>query len=475
MSEQPQDLCVIGAGIGGFTAAALAAQLGARVTLIERAAFGGSLLKGALAVRALMASATSADNARRAPRFGVGTGPVTVDMAGVRAHLRRVIEGAAPNLSEARAAGLGVTVLKGSARFTAADAVTVDETVVKARRFVIATGAQPLVPAIPGLEAVPYLSELTALELDRLPRHLIVIGGEPAGIEIAQAFRRLGAAVTVIAAAGILAGEDEEAVDVVRSALQRDGVDLVENAALSSVERKGDGVSLSIAAADGTRRIDGSDLLVNAGRRPAIAGLDLAVAGVEASDAGIVVDAGLRTANPRIYAIGDCLGGGLAHVAADHAAVIVRNALFRLPAKPSAVAPRVVFTAPELARVGLTEAEARRATADLVVLRWPFAENDRARAEETMSGMIKVLTTRNGRLLGVTMAGPQAGELIGIWSLAVRKGLRVNDIADTPMAYPTFGDVSGRVAHSAFMLRLLSPVTRGLVRLIARIDRPLRK
>ena len=474
VSERTLDLCVIGAGIGGFTTAALAAQLGARVTLIERGAFGGVLLDGALALRALMASATAAHEARRAARFGIRTGSVSVDIEGVRAHLRNVVAMAGLNLSEDRAAGLGVTVMKGAACFTGPDTVTVGDRSVRARRFVIATGAQAIVPAIPGLDTVPFLTAPSALALERLPAHLIVLGGEPAGIEIAQAYRRLGCNVTVIAAKGILAREDAEAVDVVRTALRLDGVAVIENALITRVEGA-DGVTVTIEADGATQRIDGSHVLINSGRRPALTGLGLETANIVAGENGITVDIGLRTSNPKVYAIGDCIDGyGFAHAAADHAGAVVRNALFCLPIKVSAVVPRVVFTTPELAHVGLTEHDARLTTTDLMVLRWPFAENDRARAEQSTAGMVKVLATRRGRILGTSIVGPQAGELIGVWTLAMRKGLRVRDVANTPVAYPTLAEVNGRVAQSALLLRMMSPLTRGLVRLIARFDSSLR-
>lgn len=466
---------MIGAGIGGFTAAALAAQLGARVALIEQGSFGGALLEGALALRALTASASAAHAARRgAARFGVCTGPVTVDIDDVRAHVRGVVSTTGLNLSEERAAGLGVTVLKGAARFTGPDAVTVGERTVRARRFVIATGAKAIVPAIPGLDTAPYLTAQSALEVERLPDHLIVLGGEPAGVEIAQAYRRLGSNVTVIAANGILLREDAEAVEVVRTALRVDGVVLIENAFIAQVEGTAD-VTVTVEVDGATRRIDGSHILINSGRRPELTGLGLKAANIAAGENGIVVDIGLRTSNSKVYAIGDCIDGfGFAHAAADHAGTVVRNALFRIPTKASAVVSRVVFTAPELAQVGLTEHDARLTTTDLMVLRWPFAENDRARAEGATAGMVKVMATRRGRILGASIVGRRAGELIGVWALAIRKGLRVSDVAGTPIAYSTFAEVNGRVAQSALLLRMMSPLTRGLVRLIARLDSSLR-
>lgn len=471
VNERPLDLCVIGAGLGGFTTAALAAQLGARVALIERGVLGGAVLEGAIALRALAASASAAHDARGAGRFGVRSGPVTVDIDAVRAHVRDVVATTALNLSAERAAGFGVTVLKGGARFTGPVTVTVDDRPVRARRFVVATGAQPIVPAIPGLDATPYLTASSALALKLLPDHLIVLGGEPAGIEIAQIYRRLGSEVTVIAENGILPREDAEAVAMVKTALRLDGVALLERTFVARVDSDAGRAAVTVQTDGAPRRIDGSHVLINVGRQPALSGLNLDAAKIATSEGGIVVDIGLRTSNPRVYAIGDCIDGhGYAHAAADHAGVVVRNALFRIPTKASQIVPRVVFTVPELAHVGLTEHDARLTTPDLMVLRWPFAENDRARAQGETAGMIKILATRRGRILGASIVGPRGGELIGVWALALRKGLRVRDVADGPIAYPTLAEVSGRVAQSALLLKMMSPLTRGLVRWIARFD-----
>jgi len=472
MSKQPQiaDLCVIGAGPAGFSVAALAAQLGARVVLIERETVGGSF-GGMVAACALTASAGAADGARHADRFGVRAGPVTVEMDAVRMCIRSAVAAAAPNVSEARAAGLGVTVMKGAARFVGPDAVAVGDSRARARRFVIATGSQPLIPPIPGLESVPFLTERTALDLDPVPGRLVVLGGEAAGIGYAQAFVRLGIAATVVAPEGLLPREDPELVAVVRTALRGDGVAIVEGTTVVRVEGDANAVAIVTAAKGEMRRIDGTHLLVNSGRRPAIAGLGLEQARIAASERGIAVDAGLRTGNRRVYAVGGCIGGFGSVDAGDQAGIVIRRALFRLPARATRVPPRVVLTAPELAHVGLTESEVRRATADLVVLRWPFAENDRARAERTTAGMVKILTTRRGRILGASLVGPRAGELVPVWALAIGKGLRIRDLAEMPVASPTLAEVGARIAQSALLPRLLSPMTRRLVRLLGKLDR----
>jgi pyruvate/2-oxoglutarate dehydrogenase complex dihydrolipoamide dehydrogenase (E3) component len=279
----------------------------------------------------------------------------------------------------------------------------------------------------------------------------------------------------VIAENGVLPREDAEAVATVKTALRIEGVALLEGSFIARVEGEAEQVAVSIETGGETRRVEGSHVMVTAGRQPALTGLSLDAAKIAVSEGRILVDVGLRTSNPRVYAIGDCMSGrGFAHVAADHAGVVVRNALFRIPSKASPVVPRVVFTAPELAHVGLTEHDARLTVPDLMVLRWPFAENDRARAEGDTAGMVKILATRRGRILGASIVGPRAGELIGVWALALRQGSRVRDIAETPFAYPTLAEVSCRVAQSAQLLKMMAPLTRALVRWVARIDRALR-
>lgn len=471
MATRDVDLCIVGAGAAGLSVAAVAAQLGVRTILIERGRMGGDCLNvGCVPSKALLAAAAAAAGARDAGRFGIEAGPVRVDWIKVRDHVRRVIAEIAPNDSEARFQGLGVTVIKDTARFTAPELLTVGERSIRARRFVLATGSRPLVPPIPGLDAIPFLTNETVFDLDHLPERLLVLGGGPIGVELAQAFRRLGAEVAVIEADSILNREDPELVETVRTRLRGEGIAVLEGGRAVRVEGRAGALALSVQADGELRRVEGTELLVAVGRTVETNHLGLDAAGIEAGPRGIRVNAGLRTTNRKVYAIGDCVGGpAFTHVASDHAGVVIRNALFRLPARASVVVPRVTFTDPELAHVGLTEAEARRQTSDLVVLRWPFAENDRARAERVASGSIKILTTRRGRVLGASLVGPHAGELVGPWVLAIRRGLRVRDLAETIVAYPTLAEVNRRVAQSFFAPKLFSPFTRRLVRLLGRL------
>jgi len=463
------DICVIGAGSAGLSVAAGAAQLGAETVLIEARKMGGDCLNfGCVPSKALLAAAHAAEAQRHAGRFGVQAGEPAVDFRAVHDHIQGVIAAIAPNDSEERFTGLGVRVLRAQARFIGPREVAAGDNRIRARRFVIATGSVPLVPPLPGLERTPYLTNETVFDLVERPRHLLVIGGGPIGVELAQAFRRLGAAVSVVEMATVLPKDDPELVQVVRQRLQQEGVALHERTRVIAVESTADGVAL-LTESDGNRaRIDGSHLLVAAGRRAAIADLDLAAAGIAHTPTGIAVDSHLRTSNRRVYAIGDAVGGlQFTHLAGYHAGIVIRHALFRLPARADMrLIPSVTYSDPELAQVGLTEAAARAAGHAVQVLRWPFADNDRAQTERATAGLVKAVVTPQGRILGAAIVGRQAGELIQTWQLAMANGLKVGALATLVAPYPTLGEASKRAAGSFYTPRLFSKQTRRLVRFL---------
>lgn len=466
------DLCVIGAGSGGLSVAAGASQLGQKVVLFERAKMGGDCLNyGCVPSKATIAASRAAVAVREATRFGVEGSAPAVDYRLVREHVRGVIAAIAPNDSVERFTGLGVRVVLENARFVAPDEVAGNSVRVKARRFVIATGSSATIPPIPGLRETPHLTNETVFDLDQAPQHLIVIGGGPIGCELAQAQRRLGVRVTVLELATILPKDDPEMVDFVRRRMRGDGVDIREGVRISRVEGRAGAVTAIIEKDGREERIDGSHLLVAAGRKANLEGLGLDAAGVKHTAKGIEVDARLRTSNRRVYAVGDCIGGyQFTHMAGYHAGIVIRNALFRWPAKVDhSAVPWVTYTEPELANVGLTEAEAKqRLGADLRLARWPFHENDRAQAERDTEGLIKIVADRRGRIHGAGIVGPHAGELLLPWSLAIAKKLTLRDMAGVIAPYPTLSEVSKRVAGSFFTPRLFSPGTRRLVRFLAR-------
>jgi pyruvate/2-oxoglutarate dehydrogenase complex dihydrolipoamide dehydrogenase (E3) component len=462
------DLCVIGAGSGGLAVAAGAAQMGAEVVLVERGAMGGDCLNfGCVPSKSLLAAARVADFWRRGAALGIAYAPPQIDFAAVAESVQRVIASIAPNDSEERFAGLGVRVLRAEARFTSPRTVRAGEIEIRPRRFVIATGSQPMVPAIPGLGGVPYLTNETVFANRELPEHLIIIGGGPIGIEMAQAHRRLGARVTVIDVGPLLPRDDPELAASLTERLSEEGIDTRPRTEIATVERDGEAVAIRLTSGE---RIAGSHLLVAAGRRPSIEALDLSAAGIAATGKGITVDARLRTTNRRAFAIGDVAGGPqFTHIALYHAGIVIRNALFHLPAKVDYRAlPWVTYTDPELAQVGLTEAAARAAERSVRVLRWHFAENDRAQTERETEGLVKIMTRGNGLIAGASILGAGAGDLILPWALAISQKLKIGALANLIVPYPTRNEASKRAAGSYYTPTLFSPRTRRLVRFLAR-------
>ena len=465
------DLCVIGAGSAGLSVAAGAAQMGATVVLIEKAKMGGDCLNtGCVPSKSLLAAAHRMEALRCARGFGINATP-EVDFAAVRSHVHNVIAAIAPHDSVERFEGLGVTVIAATARFTSPRTLEAGGRLIRPRRFVIATGSRAYLPPIPGLAGVPALTNETIFDLAALPRHLIVLGGGPIGCEMAQAFRNLGAEVTLVEMARILPKDDPDLAAVIRARLVAEGVTVREGVSVAAVGPHAEGVAVTVSSAGRSEQVTGSHLLVAAGRRPSLADLELGAAGIAFTPQGITVDAGLRTSNRRAYAIGDCCGGPqFTHTAGYHAGIVVRSALFRLPSKADhRHMPWVTYTDPELAQVGLTEAEARRIHGDRIrVLCSPFSDNDRARAERTTEGMIKVVVTPRGRILGAGIAGPRAGDLIQPWVLAITNKLKIGAMATTIAPYPTLGEISKRAAGSFFTPALYSARTRALVRFLRR-------
>jgi pyruvate/2-oxoglutarate dehydrogenase complex dihydrolipoamide dehydrogenase (E3) component len=467
MAEIKTDICVIGAGSGGLSVAAGAAQMGASTVLIERGAMGGDCLNyGCVPSKSMIAAGRAADTIRHAGRFGVNGHEPQIDFASVHDHIHGVIAAIAPNDSVERFEGLGVKVIRAGARFTGPDTVEADGATIRARRFVLATGSRAAHPPIPGLDDIPFLTNETIFERKSAPEHLIVIGGGPIGMEMAQAHRRLGADVTVLQKGAILPKDDPDLVTVIRNRLTAEGVDLREGVEIARVERHGNGIAAVLS--DGVR-IEGSDLLVAAGRQANVDGLGLEAAGIEFSPKGVKTDDRLRTTNRRVFAAGDVAGGPqFTHIAGYHAGIVIRNILFRLPAKVDYSAlPWVTYTDPELAHVGLTEAQARKVHKDVTVLTWGFEENDRAQAERETEGKVKVLTLPNGRILGASIVGPHAGELIQVWCLAISQKLKIGAIASMIAPYPTLGEAGKRAAGAFYTPKLFNGRTRGLVRFLS--------
>jgi len=469
LKQTDTDICVIGAGSGGLSVAAGAVQMGARVVLIEGGRMGGDCLNyGCVPSKALLAAAKQA-HVMRSGGAGIAGIEPAVDYAKAMAHVSDTIAHIAPVDSQQRFEELGCTVLRDYASFVSGQEVQAGDTIVKARRFVIATGSSPLVPPIDGLDNVPYLTNETLFDLREAPGHLLILGGGPIGMEMAQAHQRLGCEVTVIEGDTAMNREDPEAVAVVLDALRREGVSVAEGAMAERVS--GDAKAVTVHTKDG-RAFDGTHLLVALGRRPNIGQLNLEAAGVDTSPQGITVGDDLRTTNRRIYAIGDVAGRGqFTHLAGYHASTIIRPMLFGLPAKAKqAHIPRATYTDPELAQVGMTESEARAAHGDIEIARFSTDENDRAIATGKTAGFIKVVVHK-GRPVGATIVGADAGELIALWSLALSKNLKMSDVAGMVAAYPTRAELGKRAAGAYFSPRLFESTT--VKRIVGAVQRVL--
>jgi pyruvate/2-oxoglutarate dehydrogenase complex dihydrolipoamide dehydrogenase (E3) component len=479
------DIAVIGAGAAGLSVTAVAAQLGLKVALIERDRMGGDCLNtGCVPSKALLAAAHAAQSARGASRLGIRLPEPVIDWDAVRAHVTGTIAAIAPMDSEARFRALGAEVLRGEARFLDPDTLEIDGRRLTARRIVIAAGSRAAIPPIPGLDAVAHLTNETLFTLPQPPEHLLILGGGAVGLEMATAHAGLGCRVTLVEAGRIAPREDAELADGLRRAITVAGTDpgtpsrptlpnrltLIESASVTAVDP-----GPTLVLADG-RRIGGSHLLIATGRRPNLEGLALGAGNVRASAAGIATDRGLRSlTNRRVFAIGDLadpIGIGpraFTHVGSYHASIVIRRALFRLPARLDYTAlPRVIYTSPELAQVGLTEAEARAAGHRVTLLRAPLAENDRAVAEADVTGLVKLVVARN-RVIGAGILAPHAGEMIGQWTLAIARRVPLTALVGLIAPYPTRAEAGKRALGGLFAPRLFAPRMKFLVQLLIRL------
>ena len=466
------DLCVIGGGSGGLTTAAAAAAFGVKVVLIERGKMGGDCLNyGCVPSKALLAAGKHAAAIREARHFGILAEEPRIDFAAVKDHVQSVIAAIAPNDSVERFESLGVTVLQSDSAFVDDKTVSAGGQIIQARRYVVATGSSPFVPPIDGLAKTPFFTNETIFDLKECPSHLVIIGGGPIGIEMAQAHRRLGSNVTVVEAGRFLGRDDPELGDVVLDRLREEGVVLRDYAKVVAVSSGEAGPCVTIETDEGRETIESSHLLVAVGRTANVEGLGLGAAGIEFSAKGIKVGADLRTTNRRVYAVGDITGGPqFTHVANYQAGLVLRPLLFRLPVRERRDhLPHVTFTDPELGQVGPTEAEAEAAGTLKEVLRWSYGENDRAQAERRTSGLIKLVVGRKGRIIGAGVAGMSAGEITNMLSLAVGKKMTVADLRDYVSPYPTLSEIGKRAATVYYRPYTQKSVVRRLVGLLAKL------
>ena len=460
-------LCVIGASPGGLAAALGAVALGTKVVLVEKGKLGiERVAAGDVPVKALIGAARRAEALRTSAPFGIKPPKTNIEFPEVNDHVRHVTEAVAPGETKERLTAFGVQVIEGGARFKDAATVAAGDVEIKAQHFVIALPSVPVLPAIEGLDQTPYLTSDSIFETRVRPKHLIVIGAGATGLELAQAFRRLGSDVTLLDQAQPLADEDAECAGIVVDALAREGVTIRTCVAIARVRRFRSKIEVTLTGEQGEGKageevLEGSDLLIAAGRRHDFSALNLDAAGIGLNADGIFVDHRCRTSNKQVYAI----GGIAPHLAEHHAAAILRHALLGETVNANAEpVPRVVLTEPELAHVGLTDAQIALRRRPFRVLRWSYNDNVRAKAERQTAGQIKAIVDKKGKILGVTIVGAAAGEQIVPWTLAIREGLDVRAFAGIVVPYSSYTEIGKRAALGFSGLRLTASGARRVLR-----------
>jgi dihydrolipoamide dehydrogenase len=448
MPSHSYDLLVIGAGPAGSGAASTAAEQGRRVGLVERDKIGGTCLNyGCDPTKALLHIADVLDKARHAEQYGLSVAGAAADWQVIQKHIRQIVDevrGGDDQQVRDQLSKQGIDVIKGEARFQSSHELVVGGRTLRAEQILIATGSQATVPDIPGLRDAGFITNKEAIWLPELPRRLAIVGGGPIGVEFAQLFQRFGVQVTILEQGPApLPKDDRELADMLCDLLADAGVDIQTNVELLSVERQEGGKALAFRCADGSRQhllVD--EILVAVGYQPALESLNLAAAGVETNDDGVVVDANLRTSVPHIWAAGDISGGyQFTHVAYDQGRLVASNAFADQPQPfDDRAIPWVTYTSPELAHVGKTEQQLREEKVAYRVGRKPMDEVERAVVTRQAAGLVKLLVGEDGHLLGGHILAANAGELIAPVALAMRAGLRAEQLAGTILPYPTLAE-----------------------------------
>jgi len=470
MKKPEFDLCIIGGGSAGLVVAAGGASLGAKVALVEKHALGGDCLHyGCVPSKTLLHSAKAAQMMRDAGRYGIEPATPQTNIKKVMQRVSNVIKTIEVHDSPERFRGLGIDVIFGAGKFTTANVFNVNDRHLTAKHFVIATGSHPAIPPITGLDRIPYLTNISIFSINEPVSSLIILGGGPIGIEMAQAFCRLGSQVKVVQRnTRILPKEDNDLSEVVKQRLEHEGVEFHLGCSTKRISGSAGNIELLLESKDGQQQtITGTHLLVAAGRKANSEGLGLENTNVQTENGRIITDERLRTTNRHIFACGDVVGPYLfTHMAEHQAGVVLRNALFHLPAKiEQRVIPWCTFSDPELARVGISETEAQQQGIRHKVYKFPFKDIDRAQAEGETAGLAKIITDTKGRLLGAAIAGPHAGELIHEYALALTKRLKASDLSQVIHIYPTLAQINRRVAD-ARMKEGLTPTTKKWIKLI---------
>jgi pyruvate/2-oxoglutarate dehydrogenase complex dihydrolipoamide dehydrogenase (E3) component len=466
------DLIVIGGGSGGLTATSVACRMGAKVLLLEKHALGGDcLFTGCVPSKTLIRSAAVAHLQRTAARYGLPAQAPTIDGAQVMARVKEVIAKVAEHDAIPRFEALGAEVRIGAARFVSRDEVEAGGQRYRARGVIVATGSRPAVPAIDGLREASFLTNESIFDLKEIPASLVVLGGGAVGLELGQAMQRLGAQVTIVEADDrVLPKEDPDCSTEIRARLEAEGVTIHTATQVERVSRA-DGKKLVHCTQGGSPlTVSADELLVATGRAPNLEGLELGAAGIDADARRIVIDAELRTTNPRVFAVGDVAGNYLfTHSAGYEAALAVRNALLPLAAKVDYRAlPFATFTDPEVAHVGLTEPEARKLPDPVTVLKTPMSHVDRALTDGESGGFVKLLVAR-GKLVGAHIVAAHAGELIHPAVLALKEELKLSAIAGMSWIYPTLSEGVRKASQSSYEQLLGKRPVRAAVGLLMRL------
>lgn len=466
------DLIVVGGGSAGLNAVEIGLELGLDVALVEKNRIGGDCTwSGCIPSKTLNKIARVAKEMRQAERYGLPAADPEIDLGRVMEQVEQVIQEIYAHETPQVLQERGVDVYVGNSRFSDPNTLLLeDQTQLHGRKFLIATGASPIIPDIPGLTDTRFQTYVTIWSLDELPRRLIILGAGSTGCELGQAFSRLGSEVYLLEKEDrILPGIDQQAAGLVQEQLTAEGIQIFTGFNVRHIRQESDVLSVD----DGSQCIQGDELLLAVGRSPNVAGLRLEAAGVTYDSRGINTDQRLRTSQDDIYAAGDVTGGPqFTHVAGWHAYKAVRNAF--LPFSEKGTTQSVlwtIFTDPEIAQVGIPAREARQEPgAGVEVSVWPYHKSDRAYTDFTREGFIKVMHRKNGRILGVTIVGEQAGELIHEWALAIEHNLRLKDIAFTLHSYPTFGMANMQAAAEIQARRLMQGLSGKAIRMLSKVS-----
>lgn len=461
------DICVIGGGSGGLSVAAGAVQMGTKVVLCEGAKMGGDCLNyGCVPSKAMIEASRVVATTQKASDLGIDIAGVSIDYTKVQQHVKNIITKIEPHDSVERFEGLGVEVIQDFGEIVDKHTVKAGDTTIKAKYIVIATGSSANIPPINGLNEVEYLTNETIFDIEQKPKHLLVIGGGPIGIELAQAHALLGCNVTVFEASdSVLAMVEKDCREIVLEEFENQGIKIITNAKIEKVTNEN---NEKVVYCNGGK-IFGSDILVAVGRKPNLDRLGLDDANINHSAKGIVVDNRLRTNHKNIFAIGDVTGGyQFTHVAGYQAGIVIQNILFKLPVKVDYKSlPWSIYTTPEVAHVGMSIEQAIKQGAKILDV--SYADNDRAQAGLDTKGLVKVAVDKKGYILSATIVGKNSSELITQWTIVIKNKLKIKAMASHIVAYPTLSELNKRVAGSYFTPTLYSSKVKKVVRILMKI------